>query len=113
MTDQTTDPRALVERLTGYTPGPWHIENCQTYVDRGTSFYQEVWSDKTDVLVSTEVTRAHGDGGAANMRLIAAAPDILAALTAALDRAEKAEAERDELDALLNEGIATDADTRM
>ena len=28
-------------------------------------------------------------------------------------RADKAEAERDELDALLNEGIATDADTRM
>jgi hypothetical protein len=31
---------------------------------------------------------------------------------ALLARAEKAEAHRDELDALLNEGIATDADTR-
>ena len=52
----------------------------------------------------------HGVDENATDVLMAKAAD---ALTAALDRAEKAEAERVELDALLNEGIATDADTRM
>ena len=58
------------------TPGPWSVHNCTSYVDRGTTFYQEVWNDETDILVTTEVTRAHNDGGKANMRRIARVPEL-------------------------------------
>lgn len=89
MTDHIDNARALIESLTGYTPGPWKIHNCESYVERGISFHQEIWCAETDILVTSEVTRAHNDGGARNMRLIAAAPDLHAALTGALDEIER------------------------
>ena len=65
------------------TAGPWEVRDCETYGDRCKTFYQEVWNDGVDILVTTEVTRAHNDGGAANMRRIARVPDMEAALLAA------------------------------
>ena len=58
------------------TPGPWVVHNCESSGDRCTHFYQEIWNDDTDILVTTEVTRAHKDGGSANMRRIARVPDL-------------------------------------
>ena len=65
------------------TPGPWRIKDCDSMGDRCTHYYQEVWNDETDILVTTEVTRAHNDGGRVNMRRIARVPDLEAALLAA------------------------------
>ena len=58
------------------TPGPWRIENCVSYGDRSKAFFMEIWNDETDVLVTTEVTRAHNDGGTPNMRRIARLPEV-------------------------------------
>ena len=65
------------------TPGPWRVKDCDSMGDRCTHYYQEVWNDETDILVTTEVTRAHNDGGRVNMRRIARVPDLEAALLAA------------------------------
>ena len=58
------------------TPGPWRIHDCTEYGDRCQTYYQEVWNEGTDILVTTEVTRAHKDGGRTNMRRIARLPDL-------------------------------------
>lgn len=65
------------EALKDVTPGPWRIKDCETYGDRCKTFYQEIWNDETDVLVTTEVTRAHNDGGRKNLRFIAAARELV------------------------------------
>ena len=65
------------------TPGPWRVHNCESLGERCLNFYQEIWNDETDILVTTEVTRAHNDGGKVNMRRIARVPDMEAALIAA------------------------------
>lgn len=88
MTDHT-DNRALVERLTGFTPGPWNVGPID--------------DTRVEDTLGNEVAQIDGDYNQpetwpvmeANARLIAAAPDLLAALTAALDQIEKAEAMRD------------------
>ena len=67
------------------TDGPWRIKDCDSMGDRCTHYYQEVWNDETDILVTTEVTRAHNDGGTANMRRIARVPDMEAALIEAVE----------------------------
>ena len=100
MTDKT-DPRALVERLTGFTPGPWAYRP-EKYDDwgmvRGADKYPVASAStcRSDDFEKNEHRRKKTDPADANARLIAAAPDLHAALRAALDRAEKAEAERDE-----------------
>ena len=76
----------LEKDLEASTPGPWRIKNCEEYGDRCLNFYQEIWNEETDILVTTEVTRTHNDGGKANMRIISRAPD-LAALAIAGKRA--------------------------
>ena len=58
------------------TPGPWRIKDCDALGDRATHYFQEVWNDETDILVTSEVTRAHNDGGRANMRRIARVPQL-------------------------------------
>jgi L-alanine-DL-glutamate epimerase-like enolase superfamily enzyme len=63
------------DRETG-TDGPWRIHDCESMGERCINFYQEIWNDDTDILVTTEVTRAHNDGGAANMRRIARVPQL-------------------------------------
>ena len=82
------------------TPGPWRIIDRDSMGERCTHYYQEVWNDETDILVTTEVTRAHNDGGTANMRRIARVPDVEAALIEAVEalriaRAEIVDLERD------------------
>jgi hypothetical protein len=68
------------------TPGPWRLVPASEMGDRCTIYFDEVWSDGTEILVASEVTRAHCDGGRASLRLIAAAPDMA-------DRIEALEAE--------------------
>ena len=63
-------------------PGPWTVHDCEGYGDRCKTFFQEVWNDSTDILVTTEVTRAHNDGGTVNMRRIARVPDMEARILA-------------------------------
>lgn len=57
------------------TPGPWKLHDTESYDGRSTTHYQEVWSDDLDVICE-EVTRAHNDGGSANMRRIARVPEL-------------------------------------
>jgi len=64
------------------TAGPWRLRPSSDMGDRCTVYYDEVWSDGTDILVASEATRAHTDGGRANMLLIAAAPDMAARIEA-------------------------------
>lgn len=66
--------------MSGFTPGPWQIHEATRYGDRSQWSEYEIWSQDCDVLVATEVRRAHRDGGLANVRLIAAAPELLEAL---------------------------------
>jgi hypothetical protein len=80
----------LTEIITNWrkngTPGPWRLVPASEMGDRCTIHFDEVWSDGTEILVASEVTRAHCDGGRASLRLIAAAPDMA-------DRIEALEAE--------------------
>lgn len=74
MTDNIFD-QIKADREAG-TDGPWRIHDCESMGERCINFYQEIWNDDTDILVTTEVTRAHNDGGAANMRRIARVPQL-------------------------------------
>ncbi|MDD9726095.1 hypothetical protein PVV74_11570 [Roseovarius sp. SK2] len=79
-----TDLIEQLRKLEGQTTeGPWRIHDCESYGDRCKTFYQEIWNDETDILVTTEVTRAQNDGGTYNMRLIALAPSMAKKLLAA------------------------------
>jgi len=73
------------------TPGPWRIRNCDSIGHRCTNYYQEIWNEETDILVTTEVTRAHNDGGAVNMRRIARLPELEAYALAARKKLKAAE----------------------
>lgn len=66
----------IIKDIANGTPGPWRVHNCESYGERCLNFYQEIWSGETDILVTTEVTRAHNDGGAANIRRIARVPKL-------------------------------------
>ena len=118
----TAAERARLDGLAGHTPGPWRLHDAEAFEGRATYHYQEVWSDGLDVIAA-EVYRAHGDGGRQNMRLIAAAPDLLTSYRAALDEIDRltaalAEAEdhgaarmrdRAAIDVLKWEGLMTPA----
>jgi hypothetical protein len=80
MTDKLIE-KIKADREAG-TPGPWRIVDCDSYGDRCKVFFKEIWNDETDILVTTEVTRAHNDGGAANIRRIARVPDMEARILA-------------------------------
>jgi hypothetical protein len=83
--------RALVERLDGYTPGPLHI--------RTAGGDAAVCNDKGIVAECFgAVAHQHEDTGrsARDAELYAAAPDLHAALTAALDEIEAARLPRPE-----------------
>lgn len=59
---------------TKYTPGPWRIGECKTRV--------ETISDQVNPWPTSVACASHdGPQGWANARLIAAGPDMLAALT--------------------------------
>ena len=93
-----TSTEAVERLLEDVTPGPWRIKDCDTLGDRCTNYFQEIWNDETDILVTTEVTRAHNDGGAKNMRFIRAARDLVPAL---LKERDEARARIDELEAFI------------
>lgn len=77
-----TSTAAVEALMAGVTAGPWQIHDEKAYGHRSTHFFQEIWNNETDILVATEVTRAHNDGGAANMRFIRASRDLVPALLA-------------------------------
>ena len=84
--DQMLDALTLVERLTGFTPGPWTLE-----------VEQDEWPDHAIIGGNGDpVLWWDFDFGFrvsnADAAIIAAAPDLHRHITAALDRAEKAEA---------------------
>jgi len=68
-----------------YTSGPWHVERPYT----GTNRYP-ISCDRPDgarnILAEVNGQGGSGDAITANARLIAAAPDLLAACYAALNR---------------------------
>lgn len=111
MTDRidTAREREELAALDGHTPGPWQVRDCDSVGHRCTNYYQEIWSENFDVLVTTEVTRAHGDGGRENIRLIAGAPDLKATLAAALDALDAKDAEIERMRALLARNLVFDA----
>ena len=45
------------------TPGPWRIKDADSIGDRCINYFQEIWNDETDILVTTEVTREQPGGG--------------------------------------------------
>ena len=57
-----------------HTPGPWHLGKEGYY-------FQSVRDQNEHITADVNITRSDGEGGA-NARLIAAAPDLLAALEA-------------------------------
>ena len=85
---------------TKQTPGPWRAEGCTVYA--GESRVAQTWSDTHDGLPTPTME--------ADARLIAAAPDLLAALKSALEwlRAARADEPDDwdtsDLDAAIKMG---------
>ena len=101
--EQIKAARALVDRLDGYTPGPWTVERFGSYRNNdGTMF--ETWKISPQRSV-------YGSMFENDARLAAVAPDLHATLTAALDEIERLQGEMSErgvysgpmIDALLSE----------
>lgn len=67
--------------MAGHTPGPWRLDHERTIVDAHGTKIAETWPPHPDALPDA--------------RLIAAAPDLLDALKAAVLRVELANAEGD------------------
>jgi len=86
MTIDTKEARALVVRLTGFTKGPW----C---VDISDPTDVVVWDDDDNLIANIgqciQPVYIAFDCDPLDARLIAAAPDLHAALTAALDEVER------------------------
>ena len=79
--EQIKEARALVDRLDGYTPGPWTVERFGSYRNNdGTMF--ETWKISPQRSV-------YGSMFENDARLAAVAPDLHATLTAALDEIER------------------------
>jgi hypothetical protein len=78
LTSDSVTPESLSETQAGHTPGPWHVRTLDGSI--GTV-------DANDITVAQaqEVSAADRNAGhsvrIANTRLIAAAPDLLEALT--------------------------------
>lgn len=76
-----------------HTPGPWHISgkhgNLRTEVVSGGRAIAAVWTHQSVPVDVTDPQRGNTEQpleeGAGNLRLIAAAPDLLAACNAAMD----------------------------
>jgi hypothetical protein len=69
----TTDElKKLVETA---TPGPWSLSEETCYSGRFHGTYHRVWDADLNAICAEEYG-AHNDGGTANMRLIAAAPNL-------------------------------------
>ena len=85
MTFDPKEARALVERLDMFTPGPW-VRDCWDILGKapGTGIVAEIC--RPGELDSEFWKIGEPDN---NARLIAAAPDLHATLTAALDEIER------------------------
>jgi len=70
--------------MSGHTPGPWIIEEGHIQRDSGGIRYWQV-SDGQDAIACNQF--CYADESQANARLIAAAPQMLAALEALLHQA--------------------------
>lgn len=67
--------------MSGHTPGPWTVEDGHTQRDSGGIRYWQI-TDGQDAIACNQFCYAGSspEVNAANARLIAAAPDLLAAL---------------------------------
>ena len=78
-----TDLQKLLAGCDGVQDGPWFTMTETRQGDRSQYEEIEIWSKANDVLVTTEVRRAHGDGGRRTMSHIARCdPDTIRALVA-------------------------------
>jgi hypothetical protein len=59
--------KELKEAAKRATPGPWETMGKTQFGDRSTFEEIEVWTEGCDVLIGTDVRRAHHDGGVENM----------------------------------------------
>lgn len=83
--DKIAEARALIEPLTGHTPGPWFLANGNEVHDRGTRFGSqgERLGETPMLLAETYYPRADE-----NARLCAAAPALRDTVAALADLAE-------------------------
>ena len=75
-----------MERTTTHTPGPWHFDKSGNITTINENAARPLFAPRT---FGKFIASVHMDGGSlpveANARLIAAAPDLLAALEALVD----------------------------
>lgn len=84
-----------------HTPGPWHVPDAPTLYDGDCLLTHQVWGDKRICFI--EGQNVGIATAAANASLIAAAPDLLAALKEASDELVlvKGSALRERIDAAI------------
>lgn len=71
--------------MSGHTPGPWEIDGLDPYNKAFGISARNAEGYKTPVVVWRGMGRPASEEGKANARLIAAAPDLLAALKLVAD----------------------------
>lgn len=86
--DETKQARALVERLTGFTPGPWRewdgmIQNQSDWIDQNGTRHTD-WNFPGIITEMPDTWESRANG-----YLIADAPDLHRHLTAALAEIER------------------------
>ena len=79
-----TEARALVERLTGFTRGPWSTETDLSYMER-----PRVYGGDGSLICEAGNCGTDQDEWEANATLTSAAPDLHRHLTAALAEIER------------------------
>jgi hypothetical protein len=100
----TTDElKKLVENA---TPGPWSLSAETCHSGRMSGTYLRVWDDDLNAICAEEYG-AHNDGGSANMRLIAAAPDLAREVIALREAAGSVIEEASDYDELGIPALAT------
>lgn len=83
MTETHKEMERLKELLAKVAPGDWSLMEQERHGDRCVSYELEVWNEDNDVLVATEVRRAHKDGGRDALELIVQTHNLLPALLSA------------------------------
>ena len=73
--------------MMGHTPGPWELDSESLKGDSYTAINGEGWYELATVVTRMISGAEDSPEGLANARLIAAAPDLLAALEWAVDAA--------------------------
>lgn len=83
-------PFSTMDKVNGHTPGPWKVENGKIYGRNGTYITRDV-AYVPDYVARMDASTMAPVEQSSNARLIAAAPDMLAALHKALELATVAE----------------------